>query len=125
MNLFHFTILQQHDIMHIQKGVNHMIKKWLTDQNPHIRSGKLLTSRDVLYLTNVKNRDEQYIYPLSNICSISYDYAFNLLDANERSEMDVAPMDLIMVVETFRHDKQMFLSRIMEMKFDYFGLDGE
>lgn len=102
-----------------------MIKKWLTDQNPHIRFGKLLTSRDVLYLTNVKNRDEQYIYPLSNICSISYDYAFNLLDANERSEMDVAPMDLIMVVETFRHDKQMFLSRIMEMKFDYFGLDGE
>lgn len=98
-------------------------KKWLSDQYPNLRSGKVLVSRDILYLTNKANRDEQYAYPLANICSIDFQYAYDCLDTNERLELSVSPMDLILILETTRHDKQMFLAKNMELTFDYFGYD--
>lgn len=98
-------------------------KKWLSDQYPNLCSGKVLVSRDILYLTNKANRDEQYMYPLANICSIDFQYAYDCLDTNERLELSVAPMDLILILETSRHDKQMFLAKNMELMFDYFGYD--
>lgn len=84
-----------------------------------------IASRDILYLTNVKNRDEQYNYPLANILSIEYAFAYDCLTADERIEGDVATTDLILIIITVRKDKQMFLARNIELTFDYYGFDNE
>lgn len=100
------------------------IKKWISDQYPNLGS-HCIASRDILYLTNVKNRGEQYTYPIANILSIEYKFAYDCLTAGERIEADVAPMDLILIIITVRKDKQMFLARNMELTFDYYGFDNE
>lgn len=92
--------------------------------NPNLGS-HCIASRDILYLTNVKNRDEQYSYPLANILSIEYAFAYDCLTSDERIEANVAPMDLILIIITFRKDKQMFLARNMVVTFDYYGFDNE
>lgn len=86
---------------------------------------RCIASRDILYLTNVKNRDEQYSYPLANIHSIEYAFAYDSLTADERIEADIAPMDLILIIITVSKDKQMFLARNMAVTFDYYGFDNE
>lgn len=100
------------------------IKKWISDQYPNL-GFQCIASRDILYLTNVKNRDEQYTYPLANILSIEYAFAYDCLTADERIEADVAPMDLILIIITVRKDKQLFIARNMELTFDYYGFDNE
>jgi hypothetical protein len=100
------------------------IKKWISDQYPNL-GFHCIASRDILYLTNVKNRDEQYTYPLANILSIEYAFAYDCLTADERIEADVAPMDLILIIITVRKDKQLFIARNMELTFDYYGFDNE
>lgn len=100
------------------------MKQRMKDMNPDLGL-HCIASRDTLYLTNARNRDEQYIYPLANILSIEYKFAYDCLTADERIEADVAPMDLILIIITVRKDKQMFLARIMELTFDYFGFDNE
>lgn len=100
------------------------IKQRFKAMNPNLCS-HCIASRDILYLTNVKNRDEQYSYPLANILSIEYAFAYDCLTADERIEADVAPMDLILIIITVRKDKQMFLTRNMELTFDYYGFDNE
>lgn len=97
-------------------------KQRIIAMNPNLGS-RCIASRDILYLTNVKNRDEQYTYPLANILSIEYKFAYDCLTADERIEDGVAPMDLILILTTVRKDKQMFLARIMELTFDYYGFD--
>lgn len=92
--------------------------------NPNLGS-RCIASRDILYLTNVKNRDEQYSYPLANVRSIEYAFAYDCLTSDERIEADVAPMDLILIIITVRKDKQMFLARNMVVTFDYYGFDNE
>ena len=92
--------------------------------NPNLGS-HCIASRDILYLTNVKNRDEQYSYPLANILSIEYAFAYDCLTSDERIEANVAPMDLILIIITVRKDKQMFLARNMVVTFDYYGFDNE
>lgn len=98
------------------------IKKWISDQYPNLKD-KTIASRDIMYLTNIRNSDEQYIYPIANIISISYKLAYDCLSTSERYELDVAPMDLILIIETHRHDKQMFLAKNMVITFDYYGYD--
>lgn len=100
------------------------VKHHIKSMNPDLGS-HFIASRDILYLTNVKNRDEQYTYPLANILSIEYAFAYDCLTADERIEADVAPMDLIMIIITARKKKQMFLARNMELTFDYYGFDNE
>lgn len=100
------------------------IKQRYKAMNPNLGS-HCIASRDILYLTNVKNRDEQYSYPLANILSIEYKYAYDCLTADERIETLIAPMDLILIIITVRKDKQMFLARNMELTFDYYGFDNE
>lgn len=100
------------------------IKQRFKAMNPNLGS-HCIASRDILYLTNVKNRDEQYSYPLANILSIEYAFAYDCLTADERIEVGVAPMDLIMIIITVRKDKQMFLARNIEFMFDYYGFDNE
>lgn len=92
--------------------------------NPNLGS-HCIASRDILYLTNVKNRDEQYSYPLANILSIEYAFAYDCLTSDERIEANVAPTDLILIIITVRKDKQMFLARNMVVTFDYYGFDNE
>lgn len=101
-----------------------IVKQRIKSMNPNLGS-HCIASRDILYLTNLKNRDEQYTYPLANILSIEYKFAYDCLTANERIEADVAPMDLILIIITVRKDKQMFLARNMELTFDYYGFDNE
>ena len=98
------------------------VKDRMKSMNPNLDS-HCIASRDMLYLTNVKNRDEQYSYPIANILSIEYAFAYDCLTADERIEVDVAPMDLIMIIITVRKDKQMFLARNTELTFDYYGFD--
>lgn len=98
------------------------MKQRVKAMNPNL-SSHLIASRDILYLTNVKNRDEQYTYPIANILSIEYAFAYDCLTVDERIEANVAPMDLILIINTVRKDKQMFLARIMELTFDYYGFD--
>lgn len=100
------------------------VKQRIKAMNPNLGS-HCIASRDILYLTNVKNRDEQYSYPLANILSIEYAFAYDCLTADERIEADVAPMDLILIINTVRKDKQMFLARNMLVTFDYYGFDNE
>lgn len=100
------------------------VKQRIKSMNLNLGS-HCIASRDILYLTNVKNRNEQYTYPLANIFSIEYKFAYDCLTADERIEADAAPMDLILILTTVRKDKQMFLARIMELTFDYFGFDNE
>lgn len=99
------------------------IKKWLASQYPNLQDGKCLACRDVLYLHNRENSEEEYIYPLANICSITYSYAFTELTTTERVEADIAPSDMLIVIETTRHDKQLFACKLFEMRFDYYGFD--
>lgn len=99
-----------------------MIKKWLSDQYTNL-DGTVLSSRDVLYLTNRANPTEQYIYPLANICSISFKFAMDCMPPRDRQAADIAPLDLLLVLETVRHDKQLFVCRYYEMRFDYYGFD--
>lgn len=100
-----------------------MIKKWLSDQYTNLNDGKVLASRDILYLTNVVNSEEQYIYPLANISSISFEFAYKLLNSEERIEAGLAPLDVLIVLETTRQDKQLFACKLFEMRFDYYGFD--
>lgn len=100
------------------------VKHRIKSMNPNLGS-HCIASRDILYLTSVKNRDEQYSYPIANILSIEYAFAYDCLTADERIEADVAPMDLILIIITVRKDKQMFLARNMELTFDYYGFDNE
>lgn len=100
------------------------IKQRFKAMNPNLGS-HCIASRDILYLTNVKNRDEQYSYPLANILSIEYAFAYDCLTADDRIEANVAPMDLIMIIITVRKDKQMFLARNIIVTFDYYGFDNE
>lgn len=101
------------------------IKQRFKATNPNLGS-HCIASRDILYLTNVKNRDEQYSYPLANILSIEYAFAYDCLTSDERIEADVAPMDLILIIISVRKkEKQMFLARNMELTFDYYGFDNE
>ena len=100
------------------------IKQRFKAMNPNLGS-HCIASRDILYLTNVKNRDEQYSYPLANILSIEYAFAYDCLTADERIEADVAPMDLILIIISVWKDKQMFPARNMELTFDYYGFDNE
>lgn len=99
------------------------IKKWLTDQYPNLQDGKCLASRDALYLHNRLNREEEYIYPLANIRSITYKFAYEVLDSTERLEAELAPLDMLIVLETTRKDKQLFACKLFEMRFDYYGFD--
>lgn len=99
------------------------IKKWLEAQYPNLQDSKCIACRDVLYLHNRENREEEYIYPLANICSITYSYAFTKLTTTERVEADIAPSDMLIVIETTRHDKQLFACKLFEMRFDYYGFD--
>lgn len=99
------------------------IKKWLTDQYPNLQDGNCLACRDVLYLHNRFNRSEEYIYPLANICSITYKFAKDVLTSTERLEADLAPLDMLIVLETTRKDKQLFACKLFEMRFDYYGFD--
>lgn len=99
------------------------IKKHISDQYMNLRDGKCLACRDVLYLHNKENSKEEYIYPLANICSITYSYAFTELTTTERVEADIAPSDMLIVIETTRHDKQLFACKLFEMRFDYYGFD--
>lgn len=99
-------------------------KQRIKSMNPNLGS-RCIASRDILYLTNVKNRDEQYSYPIANILSIEYAFAYDCLTVDERIEADVAPMDLIMIIITVRKDKQLFLARNMLVTFDYYGFDNE
>ena len=100
------------------------VKQRFKSMNPNLGS-HCIASRDILYLTNVKNRDEQYSYPLANILSIEYAFAYDCLTSDERIEGNVAPMDLILIIITVRKDKQMFLARNMVVTFDYYGFDNE
>lgn len=100
------------------------VKQRFKAMNPNLGS-RCIASRDILYITNVKNRDEQYTYPLANILSIVYAFACDCLTADERIEADVAPMDSILIIITVRKDKQMFLARNVELTFDYYGFDNE
>lgn len=99
------------------------IKKWLADQYPNLQDGKCLACRDIIYLHNMENSEEEYIYPLANICSITYKFAYEVLDSNERLEAELAPLDMLIVLETSRHDKQLFSCKLFEMMFDYYGFD--
>lgn len=100
------------------------VKQRIKAMNPNLGS-HCIASRDILYLTNVKNRDEQYSYPLANILSIEYAFAYDCLTSDERIEANVAPTDLILIIITVRKDKQMFLARNMVVTFDYYGFDNE
>lgn len=100
------------------------VKDRMKAMNPNLGS-HCIASRDILYLTNVKNRDEQYSYPLANILSIEYAFAYDCLTSDERIEANVAPMDLILIIITVRKDKQVFLARNMVVTFDYYGFDNE
>lgn len=100
------------------------IKQHFKAMNPNLGS-HCIASRDILYLTNVKNRDEQYTYPIANILSIEYKYAYECLTVDKRTETLIAPMDLVLIIITVRKDKQMFLARNMELTFDYYGFDNE
>ena len=100
------------------------VKQRIKAMNPNLGS-HCIASRDILYLTNVKNRDEQYTYPLANIFSIEYAFAYDYLTADERIEADIAPMDLILIIISVWKDKQMFLAKHMELTFDYYGFDNE
>ena len=99
------------------------IKKHISDQYINLRDGKCIASRDILYLHSRLNIDEEYIYPLANICSITYKFAYEVLDSMERVEADLAPLDMLIVLETTRHDKQLFACKLFEMGFDYYGFD--
>ena len=100
------------------------IKQRFKSMNPNLGS-HCIASRDILYVTNVKNRVEQYSYPLANVHSIEYAFAYDCLTSDERIEADVAPMDLIMIIISVWKDKQMFVARNMELTFDYYGFDNE
>jgi hypothetical protein len=95
-------------------------KQRIKGMNPNLGS-HCNASRDILYLTNVKNRDEQYSYPLANILSIEYAFAYDCLTADKRIEANVSPTDLILIIITVKKDKQMFLARNIELTFDYYG----
>lgn len=99
------------------------IKQHISDQYMNLRDGKCLACRDILYLHNRLNSKEEYIYPLANICSITYKFAYEVLDSTERLEADLAPLDMLIVVETTRKDKQLFACKLFEMRFDYYGFD--
>lgn len=99
------------------------IKKRLTDQYPNLQDGKCLASRDILYLHNRLNSKEEYIYPLASICSITYKFAYEVLDSSDRLATDLAPLDMLIVLETTRKDKQLFACKLFEMRFDYYGFD--
>lgn len=100
------------------------VKQRIKSMNPNLGS-HCIASRDILYVTNVKNRVEQYSYPLANVHSIEYAFAYDCLTADERIEADVAPMDLILIIISVWKDKQMFVARNMELTFDYYGFDNE
>ena len=100
------------------------VKQRFKSMNPYLGS-HCIASRDILYVTNVKNRVEQYSYPLANVHSIEYAFAYDCLTADERIEADVAPMDLILIIISVWKKKQMFLARNMELTFDYYGFDNE
>lgn len=99
------------------------IKQHISDQYTNLRDSKCIASRDILYLYNRLNSKEEYIYPLANISSITYKFAYELLDSTERLEADLAPLDMLIVLETTRKDKQLFACKLFEMRFDYYGFD--
>jgi hypothetical protein len=100
------------------------IKQRFKAMNPNLGS-HCIASRDILYLHNKENSKEEYIYPLANISSITYSYAFNELTTTERVEADLAPSEMLIVLETIRGDKQLFACKLFEMSFDYYGFDNE
>lgn len=99
------------------------IKQHISDQYANLRDGKCIASRDILYLHNRLNNEEEYIYPLANIRSITYKFAYELLDSAERLEAGLAPLDMLIVLETTRKGKQLFACKLFEMRFDYYGFD--
>lgn len=99
-----------------------MIKERYQAMNPHLNN-KLLCSRDVLYITSNKTKDEQYTYPLANILDIEFKLALDVLDAQERRDYDVPPMEMLIVVTTVRHAKMFFIARNTTLTFDYFGFE--
>lgn len=100
------------------------IKSRIRSQHPNLNS-RLLCSRDTLYITSNKVRDEQYIYPLANIASIEFKLALDVLDATERVNYDVAPMETLICLTTVRGSTMFFLARNSSITFDYYGYEDE
>lgn len=101
-----------------------MIKSRIQSQNPHLNS-KLLCSRDTLYIRSKRSIQEEYIYPLANIHSLDFKLALDVLDAQERIDYDVAPMELLICLTTVNGATMYFIARNSELAFDYFGYEDE
>lgn len=99
-----------------------MIKEWISAQYPDYNE-KLLISRDVMYLTNKKNRKEQYILPLAHIAEMYVDFAYNVMSQQERLDAVLAPMEPVFCIRTVRGDLQLFGANNTEITYDYLGLE--
>lgn len=101
-----------------------MIKERIKSQHPNLNS-VLLCSRDTLYIRSKRNVQEEYIYPLANIVSLEFKLALDVLDAQERLDYDVAPMELLICLTTVRGAIMYFVARNSELAFDYFGYEDD
>lgn len=99
-----------------------MIKERLSAQYPEYNEN-LLVSRDVMYLTNKKNREEQYILPLAHIKEIDINYAYLVMSQQERLEANIAPLEMLFCIRTVKGDLQVFSARNTEISFDYIGME--
>lgn len=99
-----------------------MIKQWLSAQYPDYNE-KLLVSRDVMYITNKKNSKEQYIMPVARIKEIRIAYSIQELTASERIDMDIAPMEPILIIKTVDGATEMFSAVNVVLSYDYIGLE--